>query len=355
MNKINKYSVIGVMSGTSLDGLDIIKCSFTKNDKWQYIIEKGTTIKYSEKWIKTLRTIHQKPLKKINEISIKYGTFIGEEINKFIKKNEFNVDFIASHGHTIFHQPEKKYTLQIGDGETISNTTNKLTISNFRKLDVKLNGQGAPLVPIGDIHLFSNYKYCLNLGGFANISIQEKSNITAFDICPVNIILNHLSNRLDMEFDKNGNLGKEGACNIKLLKKLNKLRFYNQKEPKSLSREWLEENILSLTEIKEIKTKDILATFYEHIGFQIGKLLRNKTTLVSGGGAYNKFLCSKIKKYAKSEIIIATEEIINFKEALIFGFLGVLRIRNEVNCLKDVTGALRDNCGGEINRPYLTK
>ena len=158
-----------------------------------------------------------------------------------------------------------------------------------------------------------------------------------------------------MEFDKNGNLGKEGACNIKLLKKLNKLRFYNQKEPKSLSREWLEENILSLTEIKEIKTKDILATFYEHIGFQIGKLLRNKTTLVSGGGAYNKFLCSKIKKYAKSEIIIATEEIINFKEALIFGFLGVLRIRNEVNCLKDVTGALRDNCGGEINRPYLTK
>ena len=355
MNKINKYSVIGVMSGTSLDGLDIIKCSFTKNDKWQYIIEKGTTIKYSEKWIKTLRTIHQKPLKKINEISIKYGTFIGEEINKFIKKNEFNVDFIASHGHTIFHQPEKKYTLQIGDGETISNTTNKLTISNFRKLDVKLNGQGAPLVPIGDIHLFSNYKYCLNLGGFANISIQEKSNITAFDICPVNIILNHLSNRLDMEFDKNGNLGKEGACNINLLKKLNKLRFYNQKEPKSLSREWLEENILSLTEIKEIKTKDILATFYEHIGFQIGKLLRNKTTLVSGGGAYNKFLCSKIKKYAKSEIIIATEEIINFKEALIFGFLGVLRIRNEVNCLKDVTGALRDNCGGEINRPYLTK
>ena len=355
MNKINKYSVIGVMSGTSLDGLDIIKCSFTKNDNWQYIIEKGTTIKYSEKWIKTLRTIHQKPLKKINEISIKYGTFIGEEINKFIKKNEFNVDFIASHGHTIFHQPEKKYTLQIGDGETISNTTNKLTISNFRKLDVKLNGQGAPLVPIGDIHLFSNYKYCLNLGGFANISIQEKSNITAFDICPVNIILNHLSNRLDMEFDKNGNLGKEGTCNIKLLKKLNKLRFYNQKEPKSLSREWLEENILSLTEIKEIKTKDILATFYEHIGFQIGKLLRNKTTLVSGGGAYNKFLCSKIKKYAKSEIIIATEEIINFKEALIFGFLGVLRIRNEVNCLKDVTGALRDNCGGEINRPYLTK
>jgi len=355
MNKINKYSVIGVMSGTSLDGLDIIKCSFTKNDKWQYIIEKGTTIKYSEKWIKTLRTIHQKPLKKINEISIKYGAFIGEEINKFIKKNEFNVDFIASHGHTIFHQPEKKYTLQIGDGETISNTTNKLTISNFRKLDVKLNGQGAPLVPIGDIHLFSNYKYCLNLGGFANISIQEKSNITAFDICPVNIILNHLSNRLDMEFDKNGNLGKEGTCNIKLLKKLNKLRFYNQKESKSLSREWLEENILNLTEIKEIKTKDILATFYEHIGFQIGKLLKNKTTLVSGGGAYNKFLCSKIKKYANSEIIIARKEIINFKEALIFGFLGVLRIRNEVNCLKDVTGALRDNCGGEINRPYLTK
>lgn len=355
MNKINKYSVIGVMSGTSIDGLDIVKCDFIKNDKWKYTIEKGITIKYSKKWKETLNNIHQKPLKEIHEISIEYGKLIGQEINKFIKKNKFNIDLISSHGHTVFHQPEKKITLQIGDGQTISNTTNKLTISNFRKLDVKLNGQGAPLVPVGDFHLFSKYKYCLNLGGFANISIKNKSNITAFDICPVNIILNHLSNQLNMEFDRNGDLGREGTCNINLLHKLNKLSYYNLKGPKSLAREWLEKNILGIKDIKEIKTKDLLATFYEHIGFQIGKLLEDRNTLVSGGGAYNKYLCSKIRENSKSKIIIAEDKIINFKEALIFGFLGVLRIRNEVNCLKDVTGALRDNCGGEINQPYLTK
>ena len=355
MSKINYYSVIGVMSGTSLDGLDLVKCIFYKKDKWYYKIEEGTTIQYSEKWSNILKTLHKKPLQKIQETNISYGSLIGKEINTFIKRNKFNVDFIASHGHTIFHQPEKKYTLQIGDGQTIANTTKLLTISNFRELDVKLNGQGAPLVPVGDLHLFSKYKYCLNLGGFANISIKEPPTIKAFDICPVNIILNHLANRLGFDYDKNGELGKQGKCNTNLLNQLNNLIFYNQKAPKSLSREWLEENILNIIDIKEIDIKDLLATFYEHIGHQIGKFLQDKSVLISGGGAYNKYLCDKISKYADSEIIIAQKNIIDYKEAMIFGFLGVLKLRNETNCLKDVTGALKNNCGGDVFQPYITK
>ena len=355
MGKINHYSVIGVMSGTSLDGLDLVKCVFFKKSRWHYKIEKGTTIKYSKKWSNILKTLHKKPLQKIQETNISYGSLIGKEINKFVRKNKFNVDFISSHGHTIFHQPKEKYTLQIGDGKTIANTTKLLTVSNFRELDVKLNGQGAPLVPIGDLHLFSRYKYCLNLGGFANISIKELSYIKAFDICPANIILNHLAHKLGFDYDKDGGLGKQGKCNTNLLDKLNKIEFYNQKTPKSLSREWLEDNILNIIELTKINIKDLLATFYEHIGCQIGRILKDNSVLISGGGAYNKYLCEKIKKYAKSEMIIAQKDIIDYKEAMIFGFLGVLKLRNETNCLKDVTGALKDNCGGDIYHPYITK
>ena len=159
MKKFNKYTVIGVMSGTSLDGIDICKCHFYKHKNWTYKIENGVTIKYSKKWIKTLNSLHTKDKKLINKINIDYGELIGNEINKFIQDNNCDIDFIASHGHTIFHQPEKKITLQIGDGQTIANTTNLTTISNFRKLDVELNGQGAPLVPIGDLFLFKEYKY----------------------------------------------------------------------------------------------------------------------------------------------------------------------------------------------------
>lgn len=354
MSKISEYSIIGVMSGTSLDGLDIVKCTFKKHENWNYKINKGITIKYSEKWINILKKLHTKPISEVKKTSILYGKLIGDEVRKFADKNNFKYDFVCSHGHTIFHQPKNNFTLQIGDGQAIANKTNKLTISNFRELDVQLNGQGAPLVPIGDLHLFNEYKYCLNLGGFANISIKQKNQIKAFDICPANIILNHISRKLGLEYDNNGNIGRQGHCNKELLEKLNNITFYKQKEPKSLSREWLEKNILSLKEIQLLSAKDLLATFYEHIGFQIGRLLIDNSVLISGGGAHNSFLCEKIKENSTSQIIIAENHIIDFKEALIFGFLGVLRIREENNCLKEVTGALKDSCGGEINLPFLT-
>ncbi|MBT4344565.1 MAG: anhydro-N-acetylmuramic acid kinase [Flavobacteriales bacterium] len=348
MNDNISYRVLGLMSGTSLDGVDLAICSFTKNKNWHYKIEKSTTIKYSKYWLETLSNLHKKPEKIINEIDLKYGDFLSKICNKFLKNEK--IDYISSHGHTIFHQPENNFTLQIGNGNVISKNTKKITINNFRNLDVSLKGQGAPLVPVGDMLLFRKYKYCVNLGGFANVSIKKNNKIIAFDICPVNILLNYFSNLKGRAYDLNGCMAQTGNLAPDLLKKLNSLQFYSKRHPKSLSREWVEKNIIPLIK-NNIKIEDVLHTLCEHIGIQIGKLLTDKEALFSGGGVFNTYLLSRIKFYSKSKIIIPDKLSIEFKEALIFAFLGVLRARGEVNCLQSVTGAIKDNCGGEVNNP----
>ena len=237
MNDNISYRVLGLMSGTSLDGVDLAICSFTKNKNWHYKIEKSTTIKYSKYWLETLSNLHKKPEKIINEIDLKYGDLLSKLCNKFLKNEK--IDYISSHGHTIFHQPENNFTLQIGNGNVISKNTKKITISNFRNLDVSLKGQGAPLVPVGDKLLFRKYKYCVNLGGFANVSVKKNNKIIAFDICPVNIILNYFSNLKGRAYDLNGCMAQKGNLAPDLLKKLNSLQFYSKKYPKSLSREWV--------------------------------------------------------------------------------------------------------------------
>lgn len=343
-----KYRVLGIMSGTSLDGIDLAICTFKKEANWKFTIEKHKTFKYSIYWKEILENIHEKSQDVISRIDVKYGKLLAEKINIFLENEK--VDFIASHGHTIFHQPENNFTLQIGNGKTIADITKIKTINNFRKLDVSLNGQGAPLVPIGDLHLFSEYKYCVNLGGFANISIKKKNEIIAFDICPVNIVMNKISKQLLLDFDKNGDIAKNGKVIPEILKKLNELDFYKQKPPKSLAREWVEKFITPLL-LSNYKAQDLLHTFCEHIAIQIGVFLTDKSVLFTGGGVFNSYLMSRIAYHSKSEIFIPHKKIINFKEALIFGFIGLLRVRNEINCLKSVTGSKQDNCSGEINNP----
>ena len=348
MKTKNNYQILGIMSGTSLDGVDLALCKFSKNKKWEYEILKTKTILYSKDWKARLNYLHQKSNEEIAKTNYEYGKYLGTLILKFKKEYNLSFDYIASHGHTIFHQPENNLTLQIGCGETISESTEITTINNFRNLDISLGGQGAPLVPIGDLHLFTEYKYCLNLGGFSNISIKEKGKIIAFDICPVNIVLNQLSRDLYFEFDKNGNLAKDGNLIPELLNKLNKLDYYKQKPPKSLAREWMEKSINPLLKSKQ-RTEDILHTLCEHIAIQISHHLIDGKALFTGGGVFNTYLMGRIKHFSKSEIIVPSKEIIEFKESLIFAFLGVLRLRNEINCLKSVTGARKDNCGGIIH------
>ena len=346
MKKNVKYRVLGIMSGTSIDGIDLaITTFFKKNKSWHYNVEKCKTIEYSKYWKSNLAFLHNKKHKVIKKVDKEFGKYIAQITNNFLVNEK--IDFISCHGHTIFHEPEKKITLQIGDGKSIARLCKVKTINNFRNLDVSLNGQGAPLVPIGDLHLFKEYKYCVNLGGFANISIKKPNYITAFDICPVNIVLNKVCEELNTEYDNNGKIARQGLIIPNLLKELNQLNYYDRNPPKSLSREWVEKNIYPL--LNNYKPKDVLCTFCEHIAIQVGKHLKSEKALFTGGGVFNKYLIERINFYSTSKIIIPDNELINFKEAIIFGFLGVLKFRNEINCLRSVTGAKKDNCGGIIH------
>ena len=343
---------IGIMSGTSLDGLDIVLCEFTFRNKWDFSILKYQTIDYSADWQKKLSEAPKLNESDLSTLHVEYGVYIGESVLKFLKNIDSEIDLIASHGHTVFHQPEKGISLQIGDGNEIAKITGITTISDFRSLDVSLGGQGAPLVPIGDMLLFSDYDYCINIGGFANISFDKNDSRLAYDICPANIVLNSLSNQLGKEFDKGGKLGRLGKIDKELLEEFNRLEYYSKNYPKSLGKEWLDTCFTPILKTFDISIYDKMRTVYEHIAKQISISIPNDNnfkTLITGGGAYNSFLIELLKQKTKSQIIIPEDTIVEYKEALIFAFLGVLRSENKVNCLSSVTGAERDSSVGTIH------
>jgi len=346
----NKFKVIGAMSGTSCDGLDLAASKFWKeNNIWKFTIEAAKTVEYTNNWLNKLQKAPFLPGEKLIELHAEYGRFIGEKVNEFISETGFQPDFIASHGHTIFHQPVKQFTFQLGNGAQIAATTQITTISDFRTGDVALGGQGAPLVPIGDRLLFSEFDYCLNLGGFANISFERENKRIAFDICPVNFVLNSLAEKQGFPFDKNGELGKKGKVNLELLDKLNNIDFYKTAAPKSLGREWVETKFLPTLNSINISKADRFRTVYEHIAMQISRsIMPTGKILITGGGAFNSFLIERIKELSKAQIIIPEPYIVNFKEALIFAFLGVLKMQGHVNCLASVTGASKDSSSGVI-------
>jgi len=347
-----RASVIGIMSGTSLDGVDIAYCRFFKNKgQWRYEIVNAQTFNYNNEWVEKLTNIGKQDSTNLVQTHTEYGHYLGNRINNFIKKNNLNIDFISSHGHTVFHQPEKKITFQIGDGSAIAAKCNLPVVCDFRSLDVALGGQGAPLVPIGDKLLFSEYDYCLNLGGFSNISYDVGGERIAYDICPVNIALNKLAKELGKDFDDKGKNAASGTIDNHLLKKLNNLSYYKKSPPKSLSKEWFMGTFFPMLKQCNISVQDRLRTVCEHIAVQItntGTRDKNKTILLTGGGVHNDFLVSRIKALSPHKIVIPLKKIIDFKEALIFAFLGVLRMRKEINCLRSVTGASKDSIGGVI-------
>lgn len=348
------YNVIGLMSGTSLDGLDIAYCKFQlEGNKWKYSILEAETILYTQEWKQTLLSLEHSNAISFQKSHLEYGFYIGQRVSDFIIKHNAQVDFVSSHGHTIFHQPENKLTVQIGAGAAIASRCNLPVACDFRTLDVALGGQGAPLVPIGDKLLFEDYDYCLNLGGFANISYEHNANRIAFDICPVNIVMNAICEPMGKAYDMDGDWAREGKISLYLLNELNQIHFYKQisNTPKSLGKEWVLKNIFPLLNQYELEPIDVLRTYCEHIAIQISKSINDKKkgkVLITGGGAYNIFLIERIQKLCSHEIVIPDKKTIEFKEALIFAFLGVLRMRNEVNCLKSVTGASKDTSGGAI-------
>ncbi len=348
----NKYRALGLMSGTSLDGLDIAQCNFIfSNEKWQYNIERAKTFSYSNIWKNKLTTAENLSGIDFMMLNNEYGRLLGDYCNKFMLDSSESIDFIASHGHTIFHQPEIGLTTQIGNGAFIASQTGITTICDFRTLDVALGGQGAPLVPIGDIFLFSDYNYCLNLGGFSNISFENSYGRIAFDICPVNIVINYLVAERNLLLDYNGNLARSGNINTNLLEELNSLPFYKLTGPKSLGKEWVMANIVPVVNKYSISLEDKLRTYYLHITYQIASVVnrdKNYKMLITGGGANNLFLMELFRELLHVQCVVPEKDIVDFKEAVVFAFLGVLRFRNEVNCLHSVTGAKTDSCGGVV-------
>ncbi len=347
--------IIGVMSGTSLDGIDIAYVKIDNAENYDFEIIKATTVPYSPAWKLALKEGFHLSGENLTLLNADYGIHLGKTIQNFIEENSItNVDFIASHGHTIFHNPPKNYTLQIGNGPYITASTGIKTICDFRTQDLALGGQGAPLVPIGDQLLFSNYDYCLNLGGFSNISLNENNKRIAFDICPANIVLNHYVAPLKIEYDDKGNLASKGKIKEDLLEELNSLSFYTDTKPKSLGYEFIVETIFPIIDKYNLDIEDILRTFVEHVAIQISKKMvsnSDKTVLVAGGGAYNTFLIERIQSYTKTQLIIPNDTIINYKEALVFALLGFLKDEGLNNCLSSVTGAIRDHSSGVIFNP----
>lgn len=375
---MKRYDVIGVMSGTSLDGLDLLRVALAcgRSGRWRYEFLRAETLPYPKALRQRLAEAVNMSGLQLAQLHVDYGHYVGKALRRFAAMPLAGTasgagsaslpaapDFAAVHGHTVFHQPEKGLTLQIGDGAAMAAESGLTVINDFRTTDVALGGQGAPLVPIGDELLFGNYTFCLNLGGIANISYRNgKGTREAFDISVCNMALNHYASRAGLVYDKEGRLARKGSLIPSLLKELEALPYYAQKPPKSLGFENFKDEFLPIVKpYEDSSTEDILHTLVEHIASKIADACRKARVLpekgrkpvmlLTGGGALNLYLRERIAALSGVELAPVDKKLIDYKEALIFALLGVLRFEGRPNCLQSVTGARRDNIGGAIYLP----
>ncbi len=355
MKKRKTYRVLGLMSGTSLDGLDMACVDLTFERSWKFRLIKAQTFRYSKHWHKILSTAHELSGAELMHHHGQYGSYLGKMCATFLSKQRIkNVDFIASHGHTIFHQPKRGFTFQLGDGAAIHATTGLPVVCDFRSLDVQLGGEGAPLVPVGDRYLFPDADVCLNLGGIANLSMEVKGKRRAFDVCFCNMALNFLAREAGKAFDNGGRMAAGGTVNEQLLLALGKAYREVRSDRRSLGREFFEEAIQPLITDANIPLADRMRTVSESIVIELeGAIPKSKQRLEilsTGGGAKNRFLIRLLKSrfQNRATIVLPAEQIIDFKEAIIFAFLGVLRMRSQINVLSSVTRSSRDSCSGVV-------
>lgn len=348
------------MSGTSLDGLDLAYCHLTEeNGKWDFDIIKTKSVSYAPKLKSQLKDAIHLDYETHTQLHYGYGEWLGSQSKTFIEQHGLDVDFISSHGHTSHHQPDKGITFQLGHGQRLANVSRQKVVCDFRVKDVGLGGQGAPLVPIGDHHFFSEYDFCLNLGGISNVSFDDSGKRIAYDIGLANMPLNHIVQNKGMEYDENGNLARSGTLHQPLFYALNQLDYYTLDFPKSTGYEWFIGEVLPLLNAFEISDSDALHTFIHHNCFQIAKALarhtKNKdhTIFVTGGGAYNGFFMDTLQKHLGDNfsLKIPFHTLIGFKEAVVFALMGALRLKNEINVLSAVTGASKDSSSGVVFYP----
>lgn len=350
---MKKYHVLGVMSGTSLDGIDIAEVELScVNEKWNYSFGKTTTFAYPMQWKQKLQNAVLLDDDALSELNQAYTAHLTETILAFIQTNKLKtINAVCSHGHTVKHRPDLGFTLQIGNLPVLAKQLQLPVVCDFRVQDVDLGGQGAPLVPIGDRLLFSAYEYCLNLGGFANISSELNQQRIAYDVCAVNTVLNFYAEKLGFPYDNKGGVAKRAVVSSALLARLNALDYYQKSAPKSLGIEWVTKHIFSILEEAKCSPEVILATYTKHIAEQLAKEIPKGRVLVTGGGAYNEHLINLLKKETKASIEIPSKQLLEYKEALIFALLGVLKLEEKVNVLQSVTGATSSHSSGKIFLP----
>ena len=347
------WKVIGLMSGTSLDGVDLVFVSISRTqDSYDFELLASETIPYPASWKKKLTAAFHASSDELTLLDTKYGNYLGGLICGFIDRHQLHsIDLIASHGHTIFHRPADGYTLQIGAGGSISRLTGLPVVYDFRAQDVALGGQGAPLVPMGDSLLFSKYDHCLNLGGFANISFERDGQRIAYDICPVNTVLNHYADQLGMPYDDQGKVAASGSCNPALLNALEALPYYRRSLPKSLGIEFVKQAVFPMMDAYNLPVESLLSTYTIHVAYRLAAAVepsKSGQVLVTGGGAYNRFLIEQFRALTSLEVCIPEAPLVDYKEAIVFALLGVLRFENKPNCLRSVTGATYDHSSGKI-------
>lgn len=341
------------MSGSSMDGVDLACCDLSwDGHNWEYKILAAETIPYNDELLLKLEHACNWDREEIDKLDLELGAYYAKLLNRFHQNKRLQPDYIASHGHTILHDPDEGITLQAGNGKIMAEGTGTTLINDFRSEDVAQGGQGAPLVPLGDRLLFSEYEGCLNLGGFANISCESgNGERIAYDLCPANMALNWVASLEGKAYDKDGAMARKGGVSEELLQSFNQLDFYAKPAPKSLGREWFLEQLLPLLQASKLSPVDLMATLAEHIVQQISRGINDAgigTTLITGGGALNQFLIQRLKEYTDTTLVIPEESLLNYKEALIFALLGILKIRGEINCLSSVTGGHKDISAGRI-------
>jgi len=349
---LEAYHVIGLMSGTSLDGLDIAYCKFVKQKRWSFEIVHFKTVPYDALFKERLRNAPGLSSDLLDDLSLDFGVLMAQEVRQFLEENKVRqLDLIASHGHTVFHEPQKGITLQIGSPKPLFEASKTPVVYDFRSQDVAMGGQGAPLVPLVDKMLFLSHDACLNLGGFSNVSFDVKGKRRAFDVCPVNIVLNLLCAPLGLEYDDKGKLASQGELNENLFHQLNGLDYYKKSFPKSLAWEWVGENILPLLKSSGLSVKSQMRTFVEHIAYQMSSVVRchqMKSVVLSGGGAHHDFLLERLDHYAPGCWVKSTPLLVEAKEAMAFAFLGLLKYQGQVNVLSSVTGCSEDHSSGKM-------
>ncbi|WP_282075738.1 anhydro-N-acetylmuramic acid kinase [Maribacter aquivivus] len=354
------YKIIGLMSGTSLDGLDLAYCHiWEKNGVWEFDIKETKSVKYSSEMLNTLKNAISLSAEKLIELHNTYGTWLGEQTSIFINENKLDVDYIASHGHTTHHRPEMGLTFQVGSGQHLANVTGIKVIADFRTNDLALGGQGAPLVPIGDRMFFNEYDYCLNLGGISNVSFEVKDKRIAYDIGLANMILNYITRKVDLEYDEDGILARSGNINNKMLAQLNNLKYYLLPHPKSIGYEWFLEEVVPIVEDNDDTIENLLHTSIHHICDKVAQQINlnfkhnKQQLLITGGGALNSFLIATLQEKLgdTTKVVVPEKIIIEFKEALVFALMGVLRVEQLTNVLSSVTGAKKDSSSGVLFIP----